>query len=108
MPDNFDFPDLGPNKDKCSVLIGPKGNIFGRDLVISEQFVNNAIAGRGKVYIWGWAEYNDIFENTIRHRTEFCNEIIISSIESDKVRIEFRIHTKHNGADEQCLKKPIT
>ncbi|MGO8761500.1 MAG: hypothetical protein ACLQUS_05885 [Desulfobaccales bacterium] len=105
MPSDFNFPDLGTAVD-IPVLIGPKATIFGSDLVISDQYIDAIIAGRGHLYIWGWAEYNDIFENTPRHRTEFCNKVIISWVDADRLRVEFRIHTKHNGSDNECYRKP--
>jgi hypothetical protein len=106
LPDDFSFPDLVKG-DKIPILLGPKDTFFGRDIVFNEQAADATIAGKGRLYIWGWVEYNDIFENTLRHRTEFCNEIILTRV-GDKVRVEPRIYKKHNGADEQCMKKPIT
>jgi hypothetical protein len=107
MPDDFDFPDLTIDTN-YPVLLGPKGTMFGRDIVFDGNIIDATIAGLGKLYIWGWAEYNDIFENTKRHRTEFCHEVIINRIDTDNVRIEFRIYKGYNGADEQCLKEPIS
>jgi hypothetical protein len=56
----------------------------------------------GKVCIWGWVAYRDVFPHTPPHITEFCEHIV--GIESDAKPI--RVHTQpckeHNCSDERC------
>ena len=33
-------------------------------------------AGAERFLLWGWAEYDDVFAWSGRHRTEFANEVI--------------------------------
>jgi hypothetical protein len=105
MPDNFNYPDLG-QRQLFPMLIGPKSTIVGAEVSIDEIAVNQVIQGHGRCYIWGWAEYNDIFSK-IRHRTEFCYEIVLSALDGG-IHPELRIYGPHNGADKQCMKKPAT
>lgn len=114
IPDDYTFPDLAERED-WPMDHGPKSMFYGDPLNFSEETVNNTIAGHGRIYVWGWVEYNDIFD-TYRHRTEFCDEVVIKSIDDEDIGISgmgirsigIRSHKKHNGADDYCLKKPMT
>jgi hypothetical protein len=45
----------------------------------------------------GWAEYNDVFDNTPRHRVEFCYWLEIEGdLEAQRLEARFHIHGKHN------------
>jgi hypothetical protein len=37
-----------------------------------------------RLFIWGWAEYSDVFKDTSLHRTEFCREVLITSMGKDE------------------------
>jgi hypothetical protein len=64
-------------------------------------------AGTHRMYIWGWADYDDIFQNTERHRTEFCTEILVTGSLSGAVPgLSFVTRTNYNGSDGQTMKKP--
>jgi hypothetical protein len=59
--------------------------------------------------LWGWAEYNDIFEGTPRHRTEFCADVLVSPDQkAADFGITLAVCPKYNGADDEAMKKPIT
>ncbi|HTZ67500.1 MAG TPA: DUF2934 domain-containing protein [Roseiarcus sp.] len=49
----------------------------------------------------------DVFERTIRHRTEFCVEIIVhGDVRTETCQFSFAQQGRHNGLDEQCLRDP--
>jgi hypothetical protein len=104
LPTDFDFPDLA-GEERTPALIGPHAIQYASPLEIDAQHIDAAIAGTGHLYIWGWAEYDDVFPGTSRHRTEFCNEVLISRVSGKEFSIRFRLHRKHNGADGECIKK---
>ncbi len=106
IPNDFTYPDRG-QKQLFPVLIGPKSRIVGARSIIEEEALNQIIEGHARCYIWGWAEYNDVFDNKIRHRTEFCHEVVLTRIDGGCLQ-EFRTYGPHNGADDQCMKKPTT
>jgi hypothetical protein len=62
------------------------------------------IAGTQHLYVWGWAEYDDVFEGTPRHRTEFCHKWSVGGDPRNPTRVSHRyaVHDKYNGADEEC------
>jgi hypothetical protein len=104
MPSDFNFPDYD-GEEETPVLIGPHASMPASPLAIPPDCYGKLVKGTGHLYIWGWAEYNDVFDDTIRHRTEFCNEVLISETEDHKVATRFRLYKLYNGADGECLKK---
>ncbi len=105
IPDDYTFPDLIEGEN-WPTMLGPKGTFYADELNFNEEIVNATLAGHGRIYVWGWAEYNNLFDNIYRHRTEFCSEVVIKSIDAQGIRIGF--HKQHNGADDYCFKKPMT
>lgn len=66
-------------------------------------------AGTSKIFLWGAIEYNDVFPNTPRRRTEFC--IVISKVSPKKGKApdcDIETHGDHNGADDGCMFTPST
>jgi hypothetical protein len=58
-------------------------------------------------YLWGWIEYDDIFPGSIRHRTEFCFQIIFERLPpTNEGWIRFEPYSRFNAADSDCL-RPI-
>ena len=56
--------------------------------------------------IWGWADYDDIFPYTKRHRTEFCLQIKVITQPDGGRRIQLPTYPRFNGFDDECLNKP--
>jgi hypothetical protein len=68
----------------------------------------NIVEARGKtgrILIWGWVEYDDIFarvEKTDRHRTEFCTELIVIDWPGRGIQFSDRLHSEYNGSEIEC------
>lgn len=105
IPDDFGFPDFS-GEEGTPTLIGPHATQYASPLEIDAQHIAAVTENKGRIFIWGWADYDDVFIGTTRHRTEFCNEVIITSVADNGITIRFRLHKKHNGADGECLKTP--
>jgi hypothetical protein len=114
LPDDFDFRDRYdklelPKDDRrgggaARMLIGPGQELSGTAIIVSAAALNG-IRGRGEsLFAWGWAEYNDVFDNTPRHRTEFCVYAAVLNDDKGGFRLTWLPYPKHNGADEDCLK----
>lgn len=115
IPDNYEFPDswLGTKLEPMSILIGPQASV----VIETPNESSSLFRHRGKrMLMWGWIDYDDIFPDTKRHRTEFCVEIM-STINPDSdwrsrivdngtVFFRYRFHWAYNGADDDCLKRP--
>ncbi|WP_417434246.1 hypothetical protein [Hoeflea sp.] len=102
LPQDFTYPQ---SNDRGSVVLGPGQESRDVSIVIPGSKVELARSGYGRIFLWGWVEYSDNFPNTLRHRTEMC--VILEPTDDDRICLP---HTcdHHNGADEECLKKPIT
>ncbi|MEI9931385.1 MAG: hypothetical protein WDM89_12790 [Rhizomicrobium sp.] len=75
LPSNFDYPDYGTAE---RTLIGPNAEMQSARFDISVDDLQRIRAGTAHAYIWGWCEYDDVFEGTERHRAEFCMELIVT------------------------------
>jgi hypothetical protein len=102
---NFEFPDLGDVVSDGGV-IGPKA-VMPTHTEIPVEIFDKARSESAHVYMWGWTDYNDIFQRTKRHRTEFCVEIVVhGDVRTETCQFSFAQQGRHNGSDEQCLREP--
>lgn len=96
LPDDFDFKDLG--NDNVPVFIGPQSMVGSGQLSVQVADVEAVIAGNKKLFLWGWAEYDDTFKDTPRHRVEYCFDIrIAGEAKTDKNSIQMSMYRRHNG-----------
>lgn len=113
IPDDFTFPDIWDAAvvDRVNPLsyIAPHGSINGDSLGIPTEILEAARQGHLRVYMWGWAEYDDVFEETPPHRTEFCYEIRVFRdpyvFVTGQLPFSLRIIDRHTGADEDCYRQ---
>lgn len=59
-----------------------------------------------RVFIWGWADYDDIFDATPRHRTEFCCRVVVIPQNPAQMMVRFETYRMHNGYDDDCFREP--
>jgi hypothetical protein len=107
LPANFTFADQG-NVQHRQFEIPPKG-VANTTLPVQVVFVDAARKGGPHLFVWGWITYNDIFDNTPRRLSEFCDEIInIKSTPEDiadpaaTITLELQLCQVHNCSDERC------
>jgi hypothetical protein len=108
IPADFDFSDLD-QRQPHQLFIGPKawGGTFG--FTINREGLVSTQAGC-RIFIWGWADYNDTFPGTPRHRTEFCYEVLVERRQSagsaDRWDFGNSQYRRHNAADDECYRRP--
>jgi hypothetical protein len=78
--------------------------MFGNTLIVPIPTMEEARAGRLRLFMWGWAEYDDMFSHDKTHRSEFCREMVITDVtreggETISVAAIFRVYGKYNSAD---------
>lgn len=116
----YDFPDIDEHgnvaakfSDVRSMFLGPNNTAYGNGIRIPVHYIRMLAAGECAIYLWGWAEYDDVLGGR-RHRTEFCRELIVTHTEPAndpeqpgalRMNYSLRGHWQHNGADSQCMKK---
>lgn len=81
-------------------------------LVLSPGFVGVLDAARKKtirLYVWGWASYNDVFKGTPGHLSEFCDELTDVTISSEDASLssaqfnwKLLLCRNHNCYDNEC------
>jgi hypothetical protein len=87
------------------LVIGPKATSFSPPIALDSSTLRQIREGQGRVLIWGWAEYDDIFPDSPRHRTEFAYQLIVSGTVAT-TQIGFSQYRRFNGVDEDCERKP--
>lgn len=107
IPDSYEFPDINNTGEMRRYVLGPGTVVGAAHIPIHIVDAEPVRSGNKRLFIWGWAEYNDIFKKTPKHRTEFCVEIVLAGPSfPEDTTMTWIVHNKHNGADEECMKKP--
>jgi hypothetical protein len=100
--ETFDFHDE-PDAQTFRGLIGPNQSVNPPQIPVCDiHLVGDTDTA---LFIWGWAEYQDVFNDTI-HRTEFAFRVWIDGDMSTNGVMWFEPTEKHNAADEDCMKPP--
>lgn len=100
LPENFSFPDFQYQRLIRSVL-GPGAELRSGSIDLSIIQISAQIAGTHRIFLWCWTEYDDIFPETPRHRTEHCFEIKITGTAA-RPEVTFVGYPQHNGMDSEC------
>ena len=104
LPFDDAFDDAGPQGGS---FLGPQNTSASSKLHIPEEILILMKMGDAHAYLWGWTEYNDVFQNTPRHRTEFCTEIIVVGDPSNEdCEFGYARYGPFNGMDDECLRPP--
>jgi hypothetical protein len=113
-PAGFAYPDMwapGAPQIRVPLVLGPKTTVQGEEVSIPVALLVASRQGAtARVYIWGWAEYNDMLPGTPRHRTEFCVWLDPRGDPTvpNASHIVGRFYGPHNGSDDDCMKQPQT
>ena len=108
-----DITDPSFEKEANAVLtqnvIGPKMSVEGRADMLMRNDINKMIAHKLNITMWGEATYNDIFEGTKSHITQFCFHIAsiglpAGRLDKGTVTLSLVNCATHNCMDEECYK----
>ncbi|WP_334398372.1 hypothetical protein [Bradyrhizobium sp. AZCC 2289] len=113
LPANFTFPDgwFDPSAPRInpSSYIGPLDSIRSDTLSIESGVLEAARQDHLYIYVWGWVEYDDIFDNTPPHRTEFCHRVVVFNdpyaVVQNAAPFGLALQSTHTGADEDCYRQ---
>jgi hypothetical protein len=111
MPKDFRYPDR-IEADQPAGVVGPNVPVvFPLDIAIAD--IVDIQNSRKSGYLYGWAEYDDIFPDTPRRRTEFCMLIDvfgdphhIPAERGGPSVLGFVARGPYNGTDDECFYKP--
>jgi hypothetical protein len=111
VPADFDFSDFDDLGNRIlsydayrPLIVGPKASALSPVINIEPAILRQVRDLQGKLLVWGFAEYDEIFPGAKRHRTEFCYQVAVSG--SPASHVGFSQYHLHNGVDEDCSKKP--
>jgi hypothetical protein len=78
-------------------IVGPNAEINSAYVNLPIGLVADILEHQAYYLFAGWAEYNDVFDQTPRHRVEFCYWVELEGEpDSDKIEARFHIHGAHN------------
>jgi hypothetical protein len=104
LPKDFDFPES--QEDLIPTIAGPRSMVEAVSGTLTSEDLAAVKEGRKFFYIWGWAEYHDIFEGTKKRVTRFCNQLIqvdgdpaFPISDHNPVQMMFGFHSENNYAD---------
>ena len=79
------------------LIVGPNAAVNSAYVNLPIGLVADILARRAYYLFAGWAEYNDVFDRTPRHRVEFCYWVEFDGEpEADRIDARFHIHGQHN------------
>lgn len=97
------------NARRQPAIVGPNAKINSAYVNLPIGLVTDILQHRAHYLFAGWAEYNDVFESTPRHRVEFCYWLEIEGdLEAQQLEARFHLHGRHNRhcdaeADESAV-----
>ena len=106
FPEGFDYPDVDHGQPPAgSFVVAPGQSLRSPAFQISVPYAERIRTGKTQVFLYGWIEYDDTFEGTNRHRTEYCVkvEVVIVDPRTTRRSLYFNPHGPHNCIDKNCL-----
>ncbi len=93
---DFTFPYAD---NALQTMIGPDATEWSNPVQISEFDANKALDKERNIYIWGRADYLDVFDPTSPRFTQFCYRIHFRRSEGH-VRTQFIAYGDYNKSDQ--------
>jgi hypothetical protein len=113
LPEDWDFPNVWaaavPVDKRKPVPLGvsPKGSIEGQSVSVTVDDMDDIVGGQKKLFLWGMAEYNDVFPHTPKRITRFAVRVVAGGNPRDPNRMSFSyiFLPTHNCSDEECTRQ---
>lgn len=104
LPENFDFPD-GEKTERAAM--GARGIFHTPGFFVPISDVRTVVEKANRLFVWGWIDYDDVFEGTPRRRTEFCFDVEADDRpDGGDTYMRFSPYGRFNGADGDCMRRP--
>ena len=95
LPTDFEYSYGDP---PIRTVIGPNANEWNAPMFIGVDEANRAARGETNIYVWGRADYWDVFDGTPARFTEFCSRVQFFVTHED-VRAQFVPYGSHNRTE---------
>ena len=96
LPSGYEYPYDRPPQ---TFFLGPKFAAGGRSVDIPNSVFESVRNRRGHLFVWGRADYSDIFVGTVPHFAEFCFKIEVVAMPGDANWTSFTLHGEYNRSD---------
>lgn len=98
LPKDFTYPNHG-TVDGSSRELAPKGRHLSGTIDITHAQIRSIEAKEKRLFFYGWATYNDVFEKTPLHHTFFCHEVIWIRFRDRGFDYGLQSYGSHNSSD---------
>jgi hypothetical protein len=93
----FTYPDYGSAE---AIMLAPGAEMHGLLIKIPVDQLREVRAETRRIFVWGWIEYDDVFAETARHRSQFCMKLEVIGDPAQKGEpFKYRLHGPFNGFD---------
>jgi len=110
LPDDFDYHDVQSKRPDAISIVTAKQENELLNFVIGIEYAMAIYGGDRKMFFYGWFEYDDTFEDTKRHRTEFAFKIGFPNDPRNPTfhkAMSFDVYgSRYNCIDKGCLYQP--
>lgn len=89
----------GEGEKPSPMFLGPKATEWSEPIKIPANVATDALKGKQVIFIWGCATYNDIFDRTPEHFTQWCYKLVFTRT-SPQPLTQFVAFGPYNGSDE--------
>jgi hypothetical protein len=104
MPTNFSFA-YGEGAS-MRMFLGPQASEWSAPIEIPANVATDALNGSTQIYIWGRVDYEDIFNATNPHFTQWCYRLNITrDASTGAVSTQFVAYGNYNNSDEDARRK---
>lgn len=86
------------------MFLAPQAVEWSEAVEIPAEVATQALQGKQKLFIWGRVDYDDIFDGTSRHFTEWCYQIHIFE-SGGRVDTQFVAFSDYNRSDDGKIVK---
>lgn len=85
IDEKFDFTDKDATGEVIPgpLFIGPHDTIYTRAMQVPIQTIQDVYDKKAHFYVYGWADYRDIFDTTPDRTTRFCYELTLVGIDGE-------------------------
>ena len=84
---------------RARMFLGPQATEWSTGIDIPSPVASSALKGDQHIFIWGRTDYEDIFDGTRPHFTEWCYRLKLSE-SGTQLYPQFIAYGEHNRSDE--------
>jgi len=82
------------------MFLAPQATEWSEAVYIPDDVASRALHGPTRIYIWGRVDYDDIFDGTEPHFTNWCYRVLIRTNKASDPDIQFATEGPYNRSDE--------